>query len=62
MGRSERRKPDWDALISTLERDHGLSVSWDGLRGFWNVELNEEGIRLRDEHDEYVRKMTLYTL
>jgi hypothetical protein len=62
MGYLERRKPDWDALIRTLAKNHGLDVSWDGLRGFWNVELNEEGIRQRDEHDEHVRKMTLYTL
>lgn len=38
-----------DELLRCLENDWNISASWDGLRRFWNIELTEEGVRLRDE-------------
>lgn len=40
--------PPYDTLIRALAKDHGLEVAWDGLRKFWDIELNEEGVRRRD--------------
>lgn len=30
------------------EHDKAIATIWDGLRKFWNIELTEEGVRLRD--------------
>ena len=35
-------------LLDAL-RHMGIEASWDGLRGFWFIELTEEGMRRRDE-------------
>lgn len=40
--------PPYDELLRCLENDWNISASWDGLRRFWNIELTEEGVRLRD--------------
>lgn len=45
LGRDE---PPYDDLLRCLENDWHISVSWDGLRKFWCVELTEEGVRMRD--------------
>lgn len=45
-------KPPYDELLRCLENDWHISASWDGLRKFWCVELTEEGVRMRDAHDE----------
>jgi hypothetical protein len=37
-----------DELLRCLENDWNISASWDGLRKFWNIELTEEGVRMRD--------------
>lgn len=41
-------EPPYDELLRCLENDWNISASWDGLRKFWNIELTEEGVRLRD--------------
>ena len=46
LGRSD---PPYERLIERLAEDWGIDASWDGLRGFWNIELNDEGVRKRDE-------------
>lgn len=50
-----------DELLRCLETDWHISVSWDGLRKFWCIELTEEGIRIHDAmltaeqvHDAYL--------
>lgn len=48
-------EPSYDELIRCLENDWHISASWDGLRKFWCVELTEEGVRMRDAHDEALR-------
>ena len=35
-------------LLRCLENDWHIHASWDGLRKFWCIELNEEGVRMRD--------------
>lgn len=45
------KQPPYDELIESLRRDWGIDVSWDGLRRFWYVGLNEKGMRMRDERD-----------
>lgn len=35
-------------LLRCLENDWHIRASWDGLRKFWNIELTEEGVRMRD--------------
>ena len=35
-------------LLRCLKNDWHICASWDGLRKFWNIELTEEGVRLRD--------------
>jgi len=41
-------EPPYDELLRCLENDWHISASWDGLRKFWNIELTEEGVRMRD--------------
>ena len=38
-------------LIRILGRDWGIEASWDGLRKFWYVGLNEKGVAERDERE-----------
>lgn len=45
------KQPPYDELIESLRRDWGIEASWDGLRRFWYVGLNEKGMRMRDERD-----------
>lgn len=44
-------QPPYDLLIDLLRDEWGIDVSWDGLRRFWYVGLNEKGMRMRDERD-----------
>ena len=60
----ESDEPPYDELLRCLENDWHISASWDGLRKFWNVELTEEGVRLRDaelraELDAHVKPRTV---
>lgn len=41
----------YESLIGILERDWGVEASWDGLRKFWHVGLNDTGTRKRDESE-----------
>ena len=41
-------EPPYDELLRCLENDWNISASWDGLRKFWNIELTEDGVRMRD--------------
>ena len=41
-------EPPYDELLRCLEHDWNIKVSWDGLRKFWNIELTEDGVKLRD--------------
>lgn len=50
-------KPDYDKLITVLRNDYDIDVSWDGLRGFWNICLTDEGVRRRDMRDEMIATM-----
>lgn len=34
-----------------------IRASWDGLRKFWCIELTDEGVRMRDAHDEALRRI-----
>lgn len=45
------KQPPYDLLIDLLRDEWGIDVSWDGLRRFWYVGLNEKGMRMRDERD-----------
>lgn len=42
-------QPPYDVLLDILASEWGIDASWDGLRRFWCVELNDEGVRKRDE-------------
>ena len=42
-------EPPYDELLRCLENGWHIRASWDGLRRFWNIELTEEGVRLRDD-------------
>ena len=44
-------QPPYDLLIDLLRGEWGIDVSWDGLRRFWYVGLNEKGMRMRDERE-----------
>ena len=44
-------RPPYDELLDILASEWGIDASWDGLRGFWCVELNDEGMRIRDERE-----------
>lgn len=44
-------QPPYDLLIDLLRDEWGIDVSWDGLRRFWYVGLNEKGMRMRDERE-----------
>ena len=49
-------QPPYDVLLDILASEWGIDASWDGLRRFWCVELNDEGVRKRDElHAENVK-------
>ena len=37
-----------ERLISLLRNDCDIDASWDGLRGFWSIELTEDGCLMRD--------------
>ena len=41
-------KLPYDELLRCLENDWHISASWDGLRKFWNIELTEDGVQMRD--------------
>ena len=45
-------QPPYDLLIDLLRDEWGIDVSWDGLRRFWYVGLNEKGMRMRDERED----------
>lgn len=45
------KQPPYDLLIDLMRDEWGIDVSWDGLRRFWYVGLNEKGMRMRDERD-----------
>jgi len=53
----ESDEPIYDELLRCLENDWNIKASWDGLRKFWCVELTEEGVRMRDAHDEALRRI-----
>lgn len=48
---------DYGELLRCLENDWNIRASWDGLRRFWHIGLTEEGVRLRDEYDEAMRRI-----
>ena len=41
-------KLPYDELLRCLKNDWHISASWDGLRKFWNIELTEDGVQMRD--------------
>lgn len=45
------KQPPYDLLIDLLRDEWGIDASWDGLRRFWYVCLNEKGMRMRDERE-----------
>ena len=46
-----REEPRYRELIRVLRDDWDIDASWDGLRGFWDIGLTDEGVRKRDERD-----------
>lgn len=50
-------EPTYDELLRCLENDWNIRASWDGLRKFWCIELTDEGVRMRDAHDEALRRI-----
>lgn len=57
-----------ERLLTILRNDCDISVSWDGLRGFWNVELTEDGCLMRDRackaeaENDKLRELVQYIL
>lgn len=47
----------YESLIGILDRDWGIEASWDGLRKFWHVGLNDTGTRKRDESETENEKL-----
>lgn len=55
-------EPPYDELLRCLENDWNISASWDGLRRFWDIELTEEGVRLRDAEPNSLAERTCRTV
>ena len=53
-------QPPYDELLDILASEWGIDASWDGLRRFWCVELNDEGVRKRDERDATLGRGTCH--
>ena len=48
MDESAELREQMGRLVRLLRDEHGIDASWDGLRGFWTVQLTDAGCAMRD--------------